>query len=174
MSLRRWVAEHFPNRRDIPWWELSGAASAPLTIHALLALAAEEECQRADVDAVQDAYLPWLSAATTMLDSYVDQVEDRQNGDHSYIDHYPSNEEAVRGVERLLARAVLEARALRDGRKHAIIAAAMAAMYLSKSSAATPQMRARTRSLAEAGGSLTTLLLPILRTWRLVYAQRSS
>jgi tetraprenyl-beta-curcumene synthase len=173
-SLRGWVAEHFPDRRDISWWELSGAASAPLTIHALLALAAEKECQGADVDAVQNAYFPWLSAATTMLDSYVDQVEDRENGDHSYIGHYPGSEVAVRGVERLLARAALEVRALREGRKHAIIAAAMAAMYLSKSSAATPHLRASTRRLAESGGSLTTLLLPILRSWRIVYAQRSS
>jgi tetraprenyl-beta-curcumene synthase len=173
-SLQSWVAEHFPLRLDMSWWELSGAASAPLTIHALLALAAKKECRAADVDAVQNAYFPWLSAATTMLDSYVDQVEDRENGDHSYIAHYPSGDVAALSIERLLGRALVEARALPDGPKHAIIAAAMAAMYLSKNSAAAPAMRARTRSLTEAGGSLTRLLLPILRTWRIAYAQRSS
>lgn len=173
-SLQRWVEEHCPNRSDFCWWELSGAASAPLTIHALLALAAEKDCRTAEVEAVQNAYFPWLSAATTMLDSYVDQAEDRENGDHSYIGHYPSKEIAARSVGRLVSRAALAMRDLPRGPKHSIIAAGMAAMYLSKNSAAAPGMVAGTRDLAEAGGSLTKLLLPILRTWRTAYAQRSS
>jgi hypothetical protein len=173
-ALERWVKEHFPDPVGIRWWELSGAASAPLTIHALLALAAERDCRVAEVAAVQNAYFPWLSAATTMLDSYVDQAEDLENGDHSYVGHYQSSEVAARSVQRLLARSVLEVRALSDGPKHAIIAAAMAAMYLSKSSAKAPPARATTRSLAEAGGSLTMLLLPVLRAWRAAYAQRAA
>jgi tetraprenyl-beta-curcumene synthase len=47
-------------------------------------------------------------------------------------------------------------------------------MYLSKDSARTPQMRASTRSLAAAGGSLAKLLLPVLRLWRAVYRQRDA
>lgn len=171
-SLECWVGEHFPDRLDLGWWELSGAASAPLNIHALLALAAEPGCTEGEILAVHAAYFPWLSAATTMLDSYVDQAEDARNGDHSYIAHYPSCESAQEGVQTLLARAVTELRALPRGSKHAIIAAAMAAMYLSKG-ADTATIRADRRRLARAGGSLTRLLLPILRVWRVAYAQRN-
>ena len=53
-----------------------------------------------------------------------------------------------------------------------MIIACMVAMYLSKDSTRTPQMRASTRNLAAAGGSLSQLLLPVLRTWRVLYAQR--
>jgi hypothetical protein len=49
----------------------------------------------------------------------------------------------------------------------------MVAMYLSKSSARTPAMRPKTRNLIHAGGSLTRLLLPIVRAWRVVYARRT-
>jgi tetraprenyl-beta-curcumene synthase len=171
-SLKRWVAQQFPGRSDMTWWELSGAASAPLNIHALLALAAEPDLSEGEIVAVHDAYFPWMSAATTMLDSYVDQAEDASNGDHSYIAHYPSRESAILGVQRLFVRAIDEARALPRGPKHAIIAAAMAAMYLSKSAAQSPEMRATTQELANAGGSLTRVLLPILRVWRRAYAQR--
>ena len=48
------------------------------------------------------AYLPWISAATTMLDSYVDQIEDVANGDHSYVAHYSSHEVAVQRICRLV------------------------------------------------------------------------
>jgi tetraprenyl-beta-curcumene synthase len=174
LALERWVERHLRASPDLGWWELSGAASAPLNIHALLALAAEPSCPANEVTAVHRAYFPWLSAATTMLDSYVDQAEDASSGSHSYIAHYPSAERALDGVQRLLERSVSEARALPHGPKHAIIAAAMAAMYLSKTSARTTEMSTDTRALAEAGGSLTHVLLPILRAWRFLYSQGSA
>lgn len=172
-ALQRWVSEHFPDRGDVAWWELSGAASAPLNIHALLALAAEPGCTEREILAVHGAYFPWLSATTTMLDSYVDQADDARNGDHSYVAHYPSGESAEIGLRALLARASGEARTLPRGPKHAVIAAAMAAMYLSKG-AETAAVRADRRRLARSGGSLTRLLLPILRVWRVASAQRNA
>jgi hypothetical protein len=109
-----------------------------------------------------------------MLDSYVDQAEDREHKDHSYIAHYPSRESAMRAVCEMVNKSVSDARSLRHGPKHAVIASAMTAMYLSKDSAATPTMCASTLGLAAAGGSLTRLMLPILRAWRIAYGQRAA
>jgi hypothetical protein len=50
----------------------------------------------------------------------------------------------------------------------------MVALYLSKDSAQASHRRAQTRSLVRAGGSLTRLLLPILRAWRTMYGLRST
>jgi hypothetical protein len=47
-------------------------------------------------------------------------------------------------------------------------------MYLSSDSANTSDLHATTGSLVQAGGSLTKLLLPILRTWRIAYGLRSA
>jgi tetraprenyl-beta-curcumene synthase len=174
IALRRWVAHEYPCERRDSWGEISGAASAPLTIHALLALAAEPACSENEIACTYAAYFPWLSATTTMLDSYVDQREDIANGDHSYIAHYPDPESALCGIRALVSRSVTETRSLRNGYKHAVIAAAMITMYLSKDTARTPQLRAGTGSFIRAGGSLTRLLLPILRAWRVAYAQRSA
>jgi tetraprenyl-beta-curcumene synthase len=173
-ALRHWVAAEFPGTQAASWWELSGAASAPLAIHALLALAAEPRCRAGDIARIYTAYFPWISAATTMLDSYVDQLEDVANGDHSYVSHYPDPQCAIADIRALVLRALSEAGALRHGHRHAVIAAAMIAMYLSKDTAPTPQLRAGTRSFIEAGGSLTRLLLPMLRLWRVAFAQRSA
>jgi tetraprenyl-beta-curcumene synthase len=173
-ALKQWAAGEFRGCYDCSWFELSGAASASLTVHAFLALAAEPACTDADIVRTSAAYFPWLSATTTMLDSYVDQVEDALNGDHRYIAHYPSRAVASDRVCELLTRSVLQARELRDGHRHAVIASCMVAMYLSKDSARTPAMRAGTASLVRAGGSLTRLLLPILRLWRIAFAQSSA
>ncbi len=109
-----------------------------------------------------------------MLDSYVDQVEDEANGDHSYIAHYASPAIAAQRLREIVERAARESRGLPNGHRHAVIAACMIAMYLSRDSARTPAMRATTGKLIDAGGSLTRVLLPILRLWRIAYAQRSA
>ncbi len=107
-----------------------------------------------------------------MLDSYVDQAEDLANGDHSYVSHYPTPQLAATRIRGLVERSLIEARALRDGERHAVIVACMVAMYLAKDSAHTEGMRQTTRGLVCAGGSLTRLLLPILRLWRIANAQQ--
>jgi hypothetical protein len=56
-----------------------------------------------------------------------------------------------------------------NGAQHA----ATIAMYLSKDTARTPELRAGKGAFIRAGGSLG-LLLPILRAWRIAYAQRSA
>ena len=88
--------------------------------------------------------------------------------------HYSSSEFAAQRVGELVGRSALEARRLRNGHRHAVIAACMVAMYLSSDSARIPAMSATTRSLVQEGGSLVMLLLPILRLWRIAYTLRSA
>lgn len=109
-----------------------------------------------------------------MLDHFVNQTEDEIGGNHSYIAYYPSPEAAIRRIHELIRRCLREASILDQGERHTLIAACMVAMYLSKDSARTPAMRPRSRSLAGAGGSLTRVLVPILRLWRIAYGQRSA
>jgi tetraprenyl-beta-curcumene synthase len=171
-DLQRWAADELPGALDSTWFELTGAASASLTVHALLALGAEPACSEASFTRACAAYFPWISTATTMLDSYVDQAEDVANGDHSYVSHYLTPQLATARICELVERCLLEARSLDRGERHTVIAACMIAMYLSKDSAHTAAMSGTTRSLVRAGGSLTRLLLPVLRLWRIAYAQR--
>lgn len=173
-QLREWAAGDRCEEPEVHWCELPGAASASPTIHALLTLAAEPNCAAADVQRIRNVYYPWVSAATTMLDSYVDQVEDAANGDHIYVAHYDTPQVARQRIRRLIQRSLSEARTLPNGERHALIVAGMVAMYLSKDSARTGDTSATTRSFIDAGGSLTKTLLPILRLWRTAYALRGA
>jgi len=173
-TLREWATREFPDETGADWFELTGAASASLTIHALLALAAKPACSASEIARTVRAYFPWISAATTMLDSYVDQAEDNTNGDHSYIGHYPTPQIATERLRRLIQRSFQEVGALPNGKRHTLLVACMVAMYLSKDSARTHATHETTMSLASAGGPLTRFLLPILRLWRIAQAQCST
>ena len=172
--LKSWAEAEFAHEFELGWWELTAAASSTLGIHALLAQAADPVCLERDVCDVDAVYMPWVCAASTMLDSYVDEAVDTARDGHSYVAHYPNPGAAARRVYELVWRSIHEARGLRNGSRHALIVAGMAAMYLSADDARTPEMRGTTGSFIEAGGSLMRLLLPILRLWRIAYAQSSA
>jgi|HubBroStandDraft_3_1064219.scaffolds.fasta_scaffold16085_2 tetraprenyl-beta-curcumene synthase len=171
VALREWSERQFPEEREADWWELTAAASSSLGVHALLATAS---CDRHDWALVNAAYVPWICTVSTLLDSYVDEVADMADARHSYLAYYPSREVAVRRLSELIRRSAREARDLPGGHRHAVIAACMVAMYLSNDRVRGPSMRANTDRLAAAGGSLTRVLLPVLRLWRAAYAQRSA
>ena len=172
--LQAWAHREFPEGHEANWFELSGASSAGLSIFALLALASGPTCSEREIERTRGAYFPWVSSLAAMLDSYVDQADDAASGDHSYVAHYPTPEAAIEHVCLMVRRCLRDVRSLQSGEKHILIVTSMAAMYLSKDSALTPAMRASTSRIRDSGGSLTQILLPILRLWRTAYAQRST
>ncbi len=173
-ALRRWAQREFPTGHEARWYELTGAASAGLAAFALMALACEPSCSDAEIARTHAAYFPWASAAACMLDSYADQAEDAASGDHSYIAHYPTPEVAISGTCSLVRRCLYELRTLKNGEAHVLIVCSMVALYLSKDTGRTDTLRSRSTRIARAGGSLTRVLLPILRLWRVAHGLRSS
>jgi tetraprenyl-beta-curcumene synthase len=172
--LATWVTKEFPSGHEAWWFELTAAASTDLTIFALLALASEPTCSDVWITQTLRAYFPWVSALAAMLDSYVDQIEDAANGDHSYVGHYATPDLAMQRICLFIHRCLREVQSLENGKRHTLIVASMFAMYLSKSSALTPAMRDTTKHIVGSGGSLTRALHPILRPWRTAHGLRSA
>ena len=166
-ALKAW-AGRLPGRDPaLEWFELSAAASG-FTPHVLLALAAEQGCRRDDVSETLASYFPWFCLALTMLDSYNDSCEDAAADVHSYISHYGDRTLAVGRLSEIVEQTARRARAL-PGHRHTTLVACMVAMHLSHASAWSHEMRPGTHSIARAGGSLTRLLLPFARLWRIMY-----
>jgi tetraprenyl-beta-curcumene synthase len=165
LSLKRWAETEFPHQGSLQWFEWTAAASAYVP-HPLLALACSSELSFEVVAATDVAYFPWVSLAIAMLDSYVDQAEDRRRASHSYIAYYADEEAAVARVCEVVRRAVREVSALPGGERHAVLVAAMVAMYLSKTHARAAAMQAAGRRLLQASGPVGQLLAPQMRVWR--------
>lgn len=173
-ALQAWAAREFPDEQELAWYELGAAASTWLAVQASLAMGSEAACEGDRVAAVCGAYFPWCSLAGTMLDSYVDEADDLAAGNHRYVAHYPSRAAMLDRVSMAVEQAALGVMRLPDGRRHAVILSCMVAMYLSKDSARAPELRDATRRLATSGGTLTCVLVPILRAWRIRYGQASA
>ena len=111
-------------------------------------------------------YFPWICAASTLLDAFVDEASDRAEGNHSYVDYYDSEAEKVDRLCEIVFRSVDGARRLRHGERHVLIAGGMVAMYLSKASARSPELRPAASRIARAAGSIVHVQLPIMRAMR--------
>ncbi len=172
-GLREWADQH-PLAQRLAWFERTATISGSLAIHALLAQAADPRAGALEVQRLYAAYMPWIALAAAMLDSYADQIEDAAADGHSYVAHYSNPEAARERLGQIAEQTMRCARGLHDGRRHAVIAACMIAMYLSKEDVRSPALRASSRSIAAAGGWLPLRLLPVLRLWRLAFSQRSA
>ena len=171
-DLRRWAAETFPATPDATWFELTGAASASLTVHALLALGAEPACDEGHLSPDVCGLFPM-----DLNDHHDARQLRRPSRGHGQrrsqlCISLPYPQLAAARIRELVGRSLREARALHDGERHAVIVACMVAMYLSKDSAHTKAMRETTGSFVRSGGSFTRMLLPILRLWRIFYGQQ--
>jgi tetraprenyl-beta-curcumene synthase len=173
-ELRAWTRGEYPGQHSVMWFELAAAASASLVIHALLALAASPRASARDVADTHAVYFPWVSLAVVLLDSYGDLDEDAAGGGHSYFAHYESDSRALDRLRQSIVQSARGATRLPNGERHAVLVSCMIALYLSKDTVRAPELRATTRDLARAGGSLTCLLMPILRAWRIRYRQQAA
>ena len=172
--LSDWAGIQFGDASGLAWFEWCGGASAWLTVFALLALAAEDDCRPVAAKAVYDTYLPWVSLAGTMLDSYVDLSEDSVEGAHSYIAHYQSLQTATQRIVAILRRSRSEIAELPNSNRHMVIVSCMVAMYLSKDSARAPAVRAENKKIVRTCGALGHVLIRVLRAWRILYKQQSA
>jgi tetraprenyl-beta-curcumene synthase len=174
LALKQWAATECSEERDFTWYEVTGAASASLVVLGLLALAARTDVTAADVSETRRAYWPWMSLVAVMLDSFADQDDDAQTGDHSYVAHYPSRQACVKRLCFVVERTCHRVRSLPAGHTHAVVATSMVAMYLSKDGARRGELAKDSHAIVSAGGSLARILVPVLRLWRIVYRHRSA
>ncbi len=171
-ELKTWAEQQNPEDHSLRWFEITAAASAFLP-HPLLSLAAEPAQDMLQVAQVHTAYNPWVALAIAMLDSHVDAVDDQRTGNHSYIAHYEDQQVTCERLREVLVRTFDGLRGLRNGRRHLLMAASMAAMYLSVGAHGDPQALASTRQIAAGAGSFTRLLVPAARAWRAHDLQRA-
>jgi tetraprenyl-beta-curcumene synthase len=166
-ALARWAADVAPVDSGLRWWEAAAAAASSLTVFALIAAAARPSLSAAETAATEEAYFPWIGALHVLLDSLIDSAEDLRTGHHSLVDHYTSPTETASRLQAIAARAMAAAETLPDGRRHALILAAMASFYLSASQTSNARATVPATRVLDAMGSLATPTMAVFNMRRM-------
>jgi tetraprenyl-beta-curcumene synthase len=129
---------------------------------ALIAAAADPSLRAADVDAIQNAYFPWIGSLHTLLDSLIDLREDTNTGQQSLLNYYSSTQEMTTRIQMLAAESVRQARALTQHNQHLLILTAMVSQYLTDPKASSPDQLSVVHSILEEMGALAKPAMLIL------------
>jgi tetraprenyl-beta-curcumene synthase len=162
-AFEQWARTETPPGNELEWWEVAGGGGSPLCVYALIAAAVDPAVQARDVEAIEDAYFPWIGGLHSLLDHLVDHSQDAAAGQRSLIDYYSSPQEAAARMQALAQRAASSARALAQGHRQTIILAGMAGYYLSNREASVGEAREIAREVRGAVGGLVTPAMVVFR-----------
>jgi tetraprenyl-beta-curcumene synthase len=169
---RQAAGEQTPPGIDLRWWETAASGGSSLGVHVMIAAAADPAIEPGQVDALENAYFPWIGALHSMLDHLIDAAEDARTGQRNLIDLYASPEQAAERMSLLAERALVCARSLPPAHRHELIVAAMASFYLSAPEAQEGEALPVTRAVLDAFGPLATPAMAVFKARRT--AERAS
>lgn len=148
--LLQWAARYQPP--GLTPWEFAAATGSTLGIFMLAAAAAKRELTAPEVLQIREAYFPWVTGLHILLDYYIDQEEDREEGDLNFTHYYPDGATCRERLVLFARRALAQTAALPEPLFHELVIKGLLAMYLSDPKAFQGGKEEITRRLLMAGG----------------------
>ncbi len=125
-----WYAERDPRFDELRWYEFAAACGSSLPVFALLALTEMPDFQPAQAEAVFATYLPAIAGLHILLDSFLDQAEDREHDELNFYACYASEADALERLARFIHEAQQGIAQLAHPQPHHFLFEAMRGFYL--------------------------------------------
>jgi tetraprenyl-beta-curcumene synthase len=159
----RWAIKATPPHTGLRPWETAAGAGSTLAVLALIASAADPQLKQCTARDIEEAYFPWIGSLHSLLDSLVDHDEDLAIEGRALVGYYSSPAEAAIRMRTIAREALRRAMALPNGRRHALIVAAMTSFYICElHSSASQHAQLVAPSVLEAIGGLAAPTMAIL------------
>lgn len=172
-AVSRWAERAAGQRYALSWWETIGATGSSLAMLALIAAAADPCLDSAEGEAIYAVYFPWAGAVLALIDSLIDQEHDARHGTHSLVGRYPTPRAAAGRLAQLARHALALTDHTRRPEQHALIIAAMIALFATAPEARWPHAQPAIRSVIAATGSRGRLPLLAMRLKRRIDSRRA-
>lgn len=126
-----WINEHLPNYPGIMPWEFAAATGSTLGMFMLSAAAYNPKLTTEEVSQISAAYFPWINGLHILLDYFIDEAEDRLNGDLNFVFYYSNPDEKRDRLKYFSRQARTQAETLPDTAFAQTVVNGLLAMYLS-------------------------------------------
>jgi tetraprenyl-beta-curcumene synthase len=165
-QLEHWAASEAAGT-PLEWQAfLAGAASSVLSVHALIAAAADDRTTADDAAEIDTVYLS-ICTLSTMLDSLVDRERDERAGEAGYVRYYQTQELLACDLISAIRRATQHAARLRSGAHHVMTLVGVVSYYASAPSAGSDFAQPVIRRLRRELQPLINPTFAVMRAWRL-------
>lgn len=128
--LKAWFEEHHTKIPEMKWYEFSACTGSTLGIFCSIAYAGDPNFSQELAIEVKNSYFPWVQGLHILLDYFIDQEEDRINGDLNFCTYYNSDREISERFLYFLKEADKAVAELPDKQFHRMINRALLGVYL--------------------------------------------
>ncbi|MGA9378932.1 MAG: tetraprenyl-beta-curcumene synthase family protein [Phormidium sp.] len=129
-QLTAWFASQKTNLPEMYWYEFSACAGSTLGIFCLVAYACKENCSANLAEQVKTSYFPWVQGLHILLDYFIDQEEDRIEGDLNFCTYYNNSEEMIQHFAHFIQQAQRSVVWLPNHKFHQMINHGLIGIYL--------------------------------------------
>lgn len=164
-----WHKNHPDATDDLFWWEFAAACGSTLGMFALFAEALSP-ADPARLEAVSNAYFPWVCGLHILLDYLIDLEEDAREGDLNFVSYYADVDQAVERLTLFVKQSAAAVGQLPDYGFHQTVVEGLLAMYFSDRKVEQQQLQPVVRHLLAACGPRARFIHWLCSKWR--YRQR--
>ncbi|MDY0405283.1 tetraprenyl-beta-curcumene synthase family protein [Virgibacillus sp. 179-BFC.A HS] len=131
LRLKRWYQKHKHANTGLQWQEFAAASGSTLGIFCIVSYSLKHVVTEDFAKKIVDAYFPYVQGLHILLDYYIDQQEDKQEGDLNFCSYYASQEEMHERFHFFAEQADKRIEALPDTRFHLLVRRGLIGLYLS-------------------------------------------
>jgi len=153
--LLAWFAGRKATLGGLAWYEFSASAGSTLGIFCLVSYAFSGILTERLVRRIKDAYFPWVQGLHILLDYFIDQQEDRMEGDLNFCACFPSEAVLAERLAYFYRQSLSGIAGLPDSRFHRMINQGLLGMYFADRKVGQQQsMRRVARKMIRLGGGV--------------------
>ncbi|CAM3272339.1 tetraprenyl-beta-curcumene synthase family protein [Sporolactobacillus spathodeae] len=153
--LMSWFQRYQNHLPEMSWYEFAACSGSTLGIFCLVSYAASRGSQMDQqlVATIKDSYFPWVQGLHILMDYFVDQEEDRQEGDLNFCFYYPSEARMIERFNHFIEEADASIEDMPDKKFHQMINRGLLGVYLAdRKVSRQPTVRALARHLIRRSG----------------------
>lgn len=129
--LQNWFLHHQKKLPEMEWYEFSACSGSTLGIFCLVSYALRGDFEKHHAENIWKSYFPYIQGLHILLDYFIDQEEDQQEGDLNFCFYYESEEQLFQRLKHFVLEADKSVTELPHSRFHRLINRGLLGVYLS-------------------------------------------
>lgn len=128
--LKKWFQNHQSEWPNLEWYEFSACTGSTLGIFCLVSYLLSGRMNKALALQIEKSYFPFMQGLHILLDYYIDQQEDEEEGDLNFCSYYTHEDEMKERFSYFVEQTHEEIQQLPDRKFHQMIHEGLVGMYL--------------------------------------------
>ena len=128
--LTSWYEENKEKAPGLSWYEFAAASGSTLGIYCLVSYLLGGKMNNEISKAIYNGYFPYIQGLHIMLDYYIDQQEDMEEGDLNFCNYYMSENQLKERLIYFIKQSNKHVKQLPDRKFHEMVVQGLVGLYL--------------------------------------------